>query len=243
MNEPIVVTAEGFQEAYLDALARLRDNKWSCWNLNVQVANPLAFDRDLHARMIQLADAAGVKRPKDVSYTIFPEGVWRSSASAEDLYDRYMNRFYPRVHRRAHRWGTYFARMVAWRYRKNKPVNQLQEIIRSINESQDVHKAAYSIVIPRPGGETRAPLGAPCLSLVTLQLERSPSPTASLLAVYRSHDFLGRAYGNYWGLCQLLGFIADQTGYSVGRLTCLSSRAFVDNKKTLLRSMLDETGR
>jgi thymidylate synthase len=244
MNLPLVVSSASLQDAYLNALATIRDHGWSCWNLVVQITEPQEFDSDLHDRMNALADQAGVKRPKDVAYTIFPVGVRLASPTTEDFYDRYISRFFPRVHRRAHRWGTYFERMIAWSYRDSVPMNQLDAIIQSVNKHPNtVHRAAYTILISRPGGDTRQPTGAPCLNFLALQLEKEPVKTMNLLAVYRNHDFLSRAYGNYWGLCQLLGFLADETGYEVGRLTCVSSRAFVGGKKTLLRELLADTGR
>ena len=46
-----------------------------------------------------------------------------------------------------------------------------------------------------------------------------------LSAVYRNHDFISRAYGNYVGLGRVLRFVARQSGFPIGELTCLSSSA------------------
>ena len=46
-----------------------------------------------------------------------------------------------------------------------------------------------------------------------------------LLAVYRSHDFISRAYGNYLGLGRVLHFVAQESGVSAGELTCVSASA------------------
>ncbi len=53
------------------------------------------------------------------------------------------------------------------------------------------------------------------------------NPQLSLLCVYRNHDFLERAYGNYWGLCYLLNLIACETNMEPGTLTCISSHAYI----------------
>jgi thymidylate synthase len=61
----------------------------------------------------------------------------------------------------------------------------------------------------------------------------------SLMCIYRNHDFLERAYGNYWGLLNLLKFLAHETNLNVGVLTCISSHAYVDKKKTELKNFLE----
>jgi hypothetical protein len=52
-----------------------------------------------------------------------------------------------------------------------------------------------------------------------------------VLAVYRNHDFLQKAYGNYWALCNLLCFLAKETNTIAGPLTCVSSHAYVEGKQ------------
>jgi hypothetical protein len=46
-----------------------------------------------------------------------------------------------------------------------------------------------------------------------------------LSAMYRSHDFISRAYGNYVGLGRVLRFAARQSGHPAGELTCVSASA------------------
>lgn len=47
----------------------------------------------------------------------------------------------------------------------------------------------------------------------------------SLLAVYRSQDFISRAYENYLGLGRVLQFVAHESGFPAGELTCVSASA------------------
>ena len=123
---------------------------------------------------------------------------------------------------------------------QGKIQNQLENIINAINTRDMTYKAAYTIVIQKPGGETIKPLGGPCLNYVAVQMETEPSRTTlGLLSVYRNHDFLERAYGNYWGLCNLISFLSRETGTMPGPLTCVSSRAYVDRKKNRLSDFLD----
>ncbi len=106
-------------------------------------------------------------------------------------------------------------------------VNQLGEIIHMLKDRARTYKAAYTILIQIPGMDGRRIMGGPCLNYVALQLA-SPR-VLNALAVYRNHDFIQRAYGNYLGIGYMMEFICDQTGYSMGRLTCLSSHASVAN--------------
>jgi thymidylate synthase len=118
-------------------------------------------------------------------------------------------------------------------------VNQLDTIIRAVRTRANVNTAAYTVLIQNPGGETVRPLGGPCLNYIAVQLDTSPQLTLGLLAVYRNHDFLERAYGNYWGLCNLLRFLAAEVGAAPGPLTCVSSHAYVPDRKVALRQLVD----
>lgn len=86
------------------------------------------------------------------------------------------------------------------------------------------------------GGRRR---GGPCLNYIAVQMEHGNPDALGLMCVYRNHDFLERAYGNYWGLCNLLCFVAEETDSAPGPLTCVSSRAHVENKKSTLNAFLD----
>jgi len=117
-------------------------------------------------------------------------------------------------------------------------VNQLENIIEAVRTRSKVCRAAYTIMIASPGGETIQPRGGPCLNYIAVQLEPRPRLVLSLLAVYRNHDFLERAYGNYWGLCNLLRFLASEVEATPGPLTCVSSHAYVSGSKTALRALI-----
>ena len=118
--------------------------------------------------------------------------------------------------------------------------NQLKNIIEAINGRPNIYKAAYTVVIQNPGGETIRPLGGPCLNYLAVQMESLTSgASVGLLATYRNHDFLERAYGNYWGLCNLTCCLAGETNSQPGPVTCISSHAYVDRKKRPLSSLLD----
>lgn len=204
----------------------------------VQIRDANAFNAVIHQRVEAFCRQTRVLGPRHVAYTIFPEGFYRKVRNIDDLFNGYNKRdgLYDRLQRRyanTSSWGTYFRRMT--RYETGRGAeNQLANIIRAINARRNVSKAAMTIVIPRPGGETIRPLGGPCLNYLAIQAERNVRTTLGLLAVYRNHDFLQKAYGNYWGLCNLLRFLAEETNAVAGPVTCVSSHAYVDKKKAAL---------
>ncbi len=240
INAPVSITKPCFQTAWLEVVNRLRDNQWTLRNLIVHIKSPTTFCHDFHQNMSQFAEQIGLLGPKHVAYTIFPHKLYERTDNADLLYKSYNrhNGLFDRIQKRKRRWGSYFRRMTRYET-KDGIVNQIDKIIRAINDRDNVSRAAYTILIQKPGGETVRPLGGPCLNYMAVQLERNDSVQLGLLAVYRNHDFLERAYGNYWGLCNLVSFLAKETGVAVGPLTCVSSHAYVSGKKTELRSFMD----
>lgn len=244
MNVPNLLVAPNPQAAYLAALAHLKQCQgWETFNLMVQVESPLDFDDRLHAEFENLAERLGLKTPRQVAHTIFPDGQLLSARDSAHFYSRYLSRFLPYYRKKMHgsAWGTYFGRLVGYD-RGDSVVNQLGDIIDSINRDGCVRRAAYVMLVPYPGSETRRPLGAPCLNYLALQLEPGDPPSMGLLAVYRNHYFAERAYGNYLGLASLLEFTASQTGHAVGRLTCLSSHAKLERRAREVSALLTSEG-
>ena len=240
MERPEVLVRDSFQQAWKDAVSLLIQSGGEWRNLVVQICKPDHYDDGFHAACDNFSAQQGLLGPKHVAYTIFPRRLASRHRDITKLSYEY-NRprgFYDRVARRAHRWGTYFQRMTAYPNPGGGVVNQLERIIGAIKSRRAVHKAAYTIVIPRPGAETAQPLGAPCLNYVAVQLEAGDPKHLGLLAVYRNHDFLERAYGNYWGLCNLLLYLAQETGAAPGPLTCVSSHAYIPNHRRALGELI-----
>lgn len=240
INPPIAVNQDCFQHAWLDVVRLLMRSKWEVRNLVAHIKTPAHLDDSLHAKVSLFAETEKLLGPRHVAYTIFPHDFCRHKATAEDIFRSY-NRprgLFERLRRSPAEWGTYFRRMTHYESRKGT-VNQLANIINALKDRKATSKAAYTIVIQQPGWETVRLLGGPCLNYVAVQLEAGSSRTLGLLAVYRNHDFLKRAYGNYWGLCNLLCFMAKEIGATPGPLTCVSSRAYVDAKKAALSAFVE----
>jgi thymidylate synthase len=233
MNLVHHINNDNFQLAWAEAIEYLNINHWECWNLVVQIKNPNQIDVPLHRLVNEYTKEKGLLSPKDVAYTIFPYNLYKGRGSASELYRKY-DRLYEWSRHRAHSgWGTYFRRMVHYESGK-EVVNQLDNIINAINNRENTMRAAYTIVIEKPGTETIRRMGAPCLNYIAVQIQPGEPSKLGLLCTYRNHDFLNRAYGNYWGLCLLLCFLAEETGMAPSFLTCISSHAYVENRRTEL---------
>lgn len=241
IDNPQTVVRPSFQDGWAAGARILRDNHWDVRNLVVQIEKPCLIDAAVHQQLCDFSENIGILGPKHVAYTIFPHGLRRKDQQAEKLYHAYNRKrgLYERLVRRsANPWGTYFRRMTHYES-PSGPVNQLKNILDAVQSDAMTYTGAFSMIIQEPGGEMMRRRGGPCLNYVAVQRERGDPSVLGLLCVYRSHDFLERAYGNYWGLCNLLAFMAEETDSQPGPLTCVASRAFVSAHKMKLRELLD----
>lgn len=242
MNDPFLIIEDSFQDAWIKAIIKLKENNWEMFNLLVNIKNPTLFNTSLNDYISDFLKYNTSFSAKDVAYTIFPHNLYEQYSDKEKLFSKYMSRIYPWTRKKPHKgWGTYFGRMINYE-RDNMIINQLGNIINAINDRGKTSKAAFTIMIEKPGGETVRPLGAPCLNYIAVQIEHNKHRRISLLCVYRNHDFFRRAYGNYWGICNLLRFLASETNSKIGTITCISSHAYVDLKKTKLKEFMTTNG-
>ncbi len=231
------IQAPNTSVGWLRALRHLLSCGGECFNLLVNIESALELEPSIHAAFEQLTANHGLLTLKQVTSTVFPRPTYIATGKdPEKLFDRYnraggtydhLQRKYPK----SVRWGSYFKRMTCYPHALPgggvTTINQLGEIVTMLQQRANTWKASYTITIQIPGVDGRRPRGGPCLSYIALQLQ-SPR-VLNMLAIYRSHDFIERAYGNYLGLAYLMGFICDQTGYTLGRLSCLSSHASIAN--------------
>jgi hypothetical protein len=241
IDEPRIITQSSFQMAWKEAVSNLSNNNWELYNLVVRINDPSIFDDNFHQKVKVFCRSSLLLDPKDVAYTIFPHGLYDAQRGATQLFHSYNRErgMYDRLqHRPKFGWGTYFHRMTHYE-NYSGTVNQLENIIQAINARSNIHKSAYTILIQKPGEETIRPRGGPCLNYIAIQIEHlCSSPILGMLCVYRNHDFLKRAYGNYWGLCNLARFLATETRFGLGPITCVSSHAYIDNEKKAIRCLL-----
>jgi thymidylate synthase len=242
MNKPIVICENSFQIAWAQAIRKLCANHWEAWNVIVQINHPEHFNEDINNLLEYFVKINKTKDnnlipQKHIAHTIFPQRFYKYGISKDILYNKYW-RFFNRPREKPRPgWGTYFARMIKYPT-PTDDIDQLGNIIKNINNRPKNYGASYTIIIPCPDRDINKTIGAPCLNYITIQTERIPNHNntkiINMLAVYRNHDFTRRTYGNYFGLCNLLKYIAHETNSQVGTLTCVSSHAFVPIYRSVL---------
>ena len=239
----IFVHGKNVSTAWLAALdALLATPHGDTVNLAVAIDDPTVEDEGIRRVLDYFngerrrRDRRSVELVSTVANTVFP-AAWYAEhlgqKAEEHLYE--MERVSRPVDRRRNTSGWYFGRMVAWPGPRGE-FNQLDQTVQRLRSAQrNGHKRgnAYEVGIAMPddeviampiivGGRDRRTRGFPCLSHMSFSLQKG---VVHLSAVYRNHDFISRAYGNYIGLGRLLRFVAQQSGFPMGELTCLSSSA------------------
>ena len=132
--------------------------------------------------------------------------------------------------------GFYFRRMVDY-LDDGGGVNQIKNVIDAFNRRTPTNGRWADpgpIVLERPGHGALARVGYPCLSQV--QLHRSDDELMGT-AIYRSHYYHDKAYGNFVGLGRLMRLVARECGMTVGELVVVSTDARVE-EITLMRSLV-----
>jgi len=239
----LFISGKDVSTAWVTALEQLLASGGDAVNLMVVIADPTAehegvrhtLDRFIAERRRAVHNS--VQLVSTVANTLFPSAWYLPERlgpdAAEHLYE--LERIARPVSLRRNRRGTYFGRMVAWPGPKNEEFNQLDQAIRRLRSARERgHRRGheYEVGLTMPADEIAVPVlvpgkdlytqGFPCLSHLSFGLLHG---VVSLLAVYRSHDFISRGYGNYLGLGRVLRFVADESGLPAGELTCVSASA------------------
>lgn len=234
------IEADSISEAWLLATRYiLNQNNAECNNLLVEINQPLNTLQNIEESYEQFCSAHNIKHFTIPAQTIFPKKAYLNlNQDRAKLY-----RKYPRLHKVLKgKWGSYFGQMINWKINgaETPSINQLEQLISMLNNRNRTYSSAYTIQITNPIDHFTYPIGGPCLHYILLQLDRIDNrKIMNLLAVYRNHDFAVKAYGNYVGLGHLLEFICNETDYEVGKLSCVSSHAYVESKhRTPLRRIV-----
>jgi hypothetical protein len=256
----IFVEGENVSAAWVEGLDRLL----GAGGETVNLADPTTEVPAVRAVVDAFVDARrrahprSVERVSTVANTIFPQSLYieRLGQGAEAHLYGLEERARGVTHLR-NRQGTYFERMVAWpvekprRGQKTETFNQLNQAVTRLRRLREQGKRrgnqfeigltspadqaiAVPIIIP---GRDRQTMGFPCLSHVSLSLQKG---VIHMTAIYRNHEFIRRGYGNYVGLGRLLRFVAQQSGWPVGELTCVSASAAVGSGAGFSRGALTE---
>jgi hypothetical protein len=239
----VFISEKDVSTAWVTALEALLAGDGDAVHLTVAIADPTtehegvrrALDRFIGER--RHTKHRSVQLVSTVANTLFPSAWYiperLGADAAEHLYE--LERIARPVSHRRNRRGTYFGRMVAWPGPDNNEYNQLDHAIRRLRSQRERgtrrgHEYEVGLTAPSDeiavpvlvAGKDRSTQGFPCLSHLSFSLLHG---VVNLLAVYRSHDFISRGYGNYLGLGRVLHFVAQESGFPVGELTCVSASA------------------
>jgi hypothetical protein len=238
----IAITAPNLSEGWLQAFEKLLDVGGEAVNVAVSIEHPVVEHEAMRSSLDEFVTSCGSNNGqplhaiRTVANTIFPQAFYLPRLGEEaraHLYE--MQRLASRVDRRRNRSGTYFDRLIDWRGPAGT-VNQLDvaiDRIRSVRrqghsvgnafelELDEGPAIAFSLPVYSAGKDNRI-MGFPCLSHISLSLF---DDRVHMTALYRNHEWVRRAYGNYLGLAQLMSFIAVETCTDVGELLCVSSHA------------------
>lgn len=99
--------------------------------------------------------------------------------------------------------------------------NQIEEIIRHIGQDPNTRRANATTMLPTQDAGHESP---PCLTQIQVIVTKGK---VDLLADFRSHDIMGAAPANAFGLLALQAYIAERTGYERGVLSITSKSAHV----------------
>ncbi|WP_437334268.1 hypothetical protein [Sorangium sp. So ce394] len=171
-----------------------------------------------------------------VAETIFP-GYEYVRRGLDGVYKDYPDEIFPRIkgHPQFRHWGTYAHRLLRRTDGDGREYNPLAELIKKMRQKNPV-RASYEIglgfgfeLATYDDDEDRGSrLGGPCLSHLSFKLI---DKKVHLTAMYRSHYYIQRAYGNLLGLARLQAFVADQVGVTAGPLVCHSTMAVLEHGK------------
>jgi len=197
---------------------------------------------------------ANVQSMHTVANTVFPISLYRpgTNGAASRFIANALKGEQNRSHATRRQWGTYLGRLVAYPARDGGTTNQLAVNLDRLSGKDREWSDLYEVPITTPDGdhddpdwEEREPdfaatvgavlhgdtrldarrRGGPCLAHISLTLEDG---VVSMLALYRRHSYITRAYGNFLGLARLLYFLAHESGHDVGNLLVVTGHATVD---------------
>ncbi|WHX25107.1 hypothetical protein QNH47_13110 [Virgibacillus halodenitrificans] len=220
-----IIKGVSVSDAWKKAINHLVANDKEDYNLIVEIENPVSDDIYIRNNFNKVLHSMGDQSVETVSNTIFPLGMYEKSKDRNNFYERF-SRVYPILRKvPENNKGTYFGRLIEWDYGRNKTINQVEHtIFKLAREKQNGRgiRVMYEMSIYDPELDCNNQMGFPCMSFISVKVRKN---FIDLTAIYRNQYFVQKAYGNYLGLGRLLNFIAKESGYGIGKLTCIATHA------------------
>lgn len=225
--------ADGWLQACLHLLGR---PTWLDTTVVVHIQDPQLVrsqDRAVEKVLDRFLTSHHKHSNHTVAETLFP-GDCYVRHGAEGVFHEYPDIIYPRImkHGDMRPWGTYAYRLLRRHDQNGKEYNPLEYCIQKMRDAQP-KRAAYEIGLGfgfdvatyDDDADRGSRMGGPCLSHVSFKYIDG---AVHLSAMYRSHYYIERAFGNLLGLARLQGFVAAETHAEVGPLVCHSTMAVLD---------------
>lgn len=225
--------AEGWLHACLHLLGR---PGWADTTVILHISHPDLVrrqDRAVELALDRFLVAHNRHGNHTVAETLFPGGAYVRHGT-RGVFNEYPEEIYPRIrnHPDMRRWGTYAIRLLRRRGEDGKEYNPLECCIRKMKDVQP-KRAAYELGLGfgfdlatyDDDDDRGLRMGGPCLSHLSFKFIDG---AVHLTAMYRSHYYIERAFGNLLGLTRLQAFVAGETDAKVGSLVCHSTMATLD---------------
>lgn len=214
-------------EAWAAALdAVLDDDDRHVNHLLIRATEPLPEVAAIRAAADSLLADLELQGVDTVRNTIFPYETALDLPDPEELTQEYLE-MYPALRSLGSPRGTYFGRMIAYPRADGSVGNQLVATIAKLRAASRGTRwsSIYEINIYNEQKDTRLTRSFPCMSHLAFHVD---GDRLDGLATYRSHDLIDKAYGNYLGLAQLQGYVAERAGFVPGELAVLAGRGFIE---------------
>lgn len=197
---------------------------------------------------------ANVQSMHTVANTVFPISLYRpdTEGAASRFITNALKGEQNRSHAAHRRWGTYLGRLVAYPARDGGTTNQIAINLDRLSGKDRQWSDLYEVPITSPDGDHDDPdwedlgpppsatvgavlhgdtrldplrRGGPCLAHISLTLEGG---VVSMLALYRRHSYVTRAYGNLPAYLASCTSWPHESGHDVGNLLVVTGHATVD---------------
>jgi len=136
-------------------------------------------------------------------------------------------------------YNSYWSRISKYREKRN----QIEYVINRLLTKPHSKQLVCVTFEPEIDIQPHRPYNPSMPCLVTLDF-KVQERKLNLFALFRSHDFGRKAYGNYIGLGKLMKYICDRTGLEEGVVICYSRSAHIRKKEfTSIKLILEELER
>ena len=173
---------------------------------------------------------------RQVINTIFPYNL---KSYFDDRHLFYLK--YEQIYKNSRRkkWGTYFQRLISFgKGFENSHINQLENAINALRgDSPQKYFITFHLTASNIESNVR-PLGGPCWQYGELTVNEDNS--IDLIAIYRNHDYLNKAFGNFIGLAKLLEFICAESQRRPGKIVIHSIHAYSSKAISKLSQLLSK---